>query len=142
MRDGGGAGAWPIAVSGVITGYVAILAYYKKGDSQINILDWFFLVVAMLGLALWWWQNNALYAVVILTLIDLCGFAPTFRKAWRKPHEENALFFSIMTVRNILAAMALEHYSVTTLLFPTLTALACGLLLFVLVWRRHMLHVI
>ena len=40
LSDKGGAGAWPIGVSGIITIYVAILAYIKKTDSMISRIDW------------------------------------------------------------------------------------------------------
>jgi hypothetical protein len=40
--DEGGAGAWPIGVSGIITLYVAGLAYVKKSDISITKTDWMF----------------------------------------------------------------------------------------------------
>jgi O-antigen/teichoic acid export membrane protein len=40
LNDGGGAGAWPIGISGIITIAVAILAYTKKADVTITLADW------------------------------------------------------------------------------------------------------
>ena len=76
--DGGGAGAWPILISGLITFYVALIAFIYRADIRITRIDWFFLFSALFGLGLWVWLQDALYTVIILTFIDLCGFAPTF----------------------------------------------------------------
>lgn len=43
LADGGGAGAWPIGISGLITTYVALLACIKKSDASITRIDWRFL---------------------------------------------------------------------------------------------------
>ena len=52
MADGGGAGAWAIGVSGIITMYVAWLAYTKKADIQITQVDWTFFILALCALPL------------------------------------------------------------------------------------------
>ena len=46
------------------------------------------------------------------------NFIPTFKKAYYYPFEEKLSFFIIMIVKDIFALMALEEYSLTTLLFP------------------------
>src|SRR4028118_1206626 len=38
----GGLGAWVIGVSGLITSYIALLAYLKRGDTVITETDWVF----------------------------------------------------------------------------------------------------
>ena len=136
LADKGGAGAWPIGVSGIITLYVAILAYSKKSDSMITKKDWLFFSIAMSALPFWYFTSNPLWAVVILTTIALIGFAPTFRKAYSYPYEEQILFFILMASRNIISIVALEHYSLTTLLFPAATALACILFVQMVTIRR------
>ena len=136
LADGAGAGAWPIGVSGLITFYVAVLAYSKKSDTMITNKDWLFFTIAMSALPFWYFTSNPLWAVVILTTVDLLGFAPTFRKAYHQPYEEQILFFILMTSRNLLAIVALENYSLTTILFPAATALACILFVQLVVIRR------
>jgi len=140
LADKGGAGAWPIGVSGIITLYVAILAYSKKSDSMITKKDWLFFSIAMSALPFWYFTSNPLWAVVILTTIDLIGFAPTFRKSYNYPYQEQLLFFILMASRNIISIMALEHYSLTTLLFPAATALACILLVQLIIIRRTIIE--
>jgi len=137
LADKGGAGAWPIGVSGIITLYVAWLAYTRKSDSSITRSDWFFLYVAMASLPLWYYTSDPVWTVVILTTIDLAGFAPTFRKAYVSPYEEKLMFYNVMAVRNLVVLIALENYTLTTILFPLATGIVCvGFILMVAV-RRH-----
>jgi hypothetical protein len=137
LKDGGGAGAWPIGISGVITIFVAYISYFYRADNSIKILDWGFFLVAMTSLPIWYFTSDPFWAVALLTLIDLLGFGPTIRKTYNYPFEENLTFFLIFALRNIFAIIALEHYSLTTILFPAATSLACLLFCSMVVWRRH-----
>jgi len=139
LADKGGVGAWPIGVSGIITIYIALLAYLKKSDSTITRTDWLFLILAMTSLPLWYFTSDPLWAVVILTIVDLLGFGPTFRKAYIHPYEEQLRFFAIMATRNLISITALEHYSTTTVLFPAALAAACLIFILMVVYRRETL---
>jgi hypothetical protein len=50
LADDGGLGAWPIGVSGVITAYIACLAYWNRTDTSITRTDWTFLAIALAAL--------------------------------------------------------------------------------------------
>ncbi len=139
LADRGGAGAWPTGFSGIITLVVALLAYLKRTDHMISRSDWLFFVSALMALPLWAITQNPLSAVVILTTVDLLGFIPTFRKAWFYPQEEALLFYNLIALRNGLSILALEHYSVTTVLFPAATGLACLLFTSMVVVSRKII---
>ena len=139
LADNAGAGAWPIGVSGIITVYVAILAYVKQTDNMISRIDWLFFMLAMTSIPLWYFTSDPLLSVIILTAIDLLGFAPTFRKAYARPYEEQLTFFVLMAIRNLIAIAALEHYSATTVLFPALTTVACLAFIIMVRFRRRVL---
>jgi len=139
LKEGGGAGAWPIGVSGLITLFVAMLAYFKKSDKSITVIDWCFFLSAMASLPAWYLTSDPLWAVVILTTVDVLGFGPTLRKAYSHPFEEKLTFFSIFMARNLIVIMALEQYSVTTVLFPAVIAAACWILVIMVMLRRRML---
>lgn len=133
---GGGLGAWPIGVSGLISGYIALLAYGKRADRSITTTDWFFLAIALAALPCWFLTSNPLSAVVILTGVDLAGFGPTFRSAYARPYDERIGFYLLGTVRNGLAIAALEHYSLTTVLFPAAVGIACLAFVCMVAYRR------
>lgn len=139
LADKAGAGAWPIGVSGIITMYVAFLAYRHKSDSTITRTDWLFFVTAMTSLPMWYMTSDPLWAVVVLTIVDLIGFGPTFRKSYSYPFEEQLTFFSLIAARNFIAIMALEHYSLTTILFPAATAVTCLIFILMVMYRRQIL---
>jgi len=137
LEDGGGVGAWPIGVSGSITIFIAILAYVKRADIAITRTDWLFFVMALSSLPFWYLTSDPLSAVVILTAVDVLGFGPTVRKAYAYPHSESLLFFALFTARNLIVIMALENYSITTVLFPAAIAAACLLLITMITYRRR-----
>jgi hypothetical protein len=139
LEDGGGTGAWPIGVSGIITIFIALLAYSKHADISITRTDWLFLVTALSSLPFWYIASDPLWAVVILTTVDVLGFGPTVRKAYYLPHSESLLFFGLFAARNLIVILALENHSVTTVLFPAVIAAACILLMSLVMYRRCVL---
>lgn len=139
LAGSGGVGAWPIGVSGILTAYIAALAYSKKADTAITRSDWVFLIVALAALPAWLLTSDPLSAVLILTGLDLAGFGPTFRAAYSRPYDERAGFYSLCAVRNLLAVGALEHYSPTTVLFPAAVGVACVAFVAMVLYRRRQL---
>jgi hypothetical protein len=137
LAGNGGAGAWPIGVSGIVTLYIAFLAYIKKADNAITRTDWVFLLMAMTSLPCWYLTADPLWAVVILTMVDVIGFGPTFRKAYSRPFEEQSTLFAIMAVRNLIVILALEHYSITTVLFPAAIGVVSLVLTLMVAYRRR-----
>ena len=139
LEGKGGVGAWPIGVSGSVSLLIALLAYIKRADITITKTDWLFFVSAMSSLPFWYFTSDPLWAVVILTTVDVLGFGPTVRKAYIFPHSESLLFFALFAARNLIVVMALENYSVTTVLFPAVIAAACLLLMAMMAYRRRVL---
>ena len=78
-----------------------------------------------------------MWAVIILTTVDMLGFAPTWRKTYWAPHSESVVFFGLTALRCFLIVLALEHYSITTALFPIMIGLAASITLSLALWRRR-----
>lgn len=133
----GGWGAWPIGVSGLITVYIALLAAFKRTDQSITRSDWWFLGAALGALPCWFLTSNPLWAVVILTVVDLAGFGPTFRSAYQRPYDERMGFYAFAVIRNGVAIAALERYSLTTVLFPAAVGFACFVFVVMVFYRRR-----
>lgn len=139
LEGNGGAGAWPIGVSASITIFIAYLAYVKRADVTITGTDWLFFVAALLSLPLWYWTSDPLWAVILLTVIDVVGFGPTVRKAYQFPYSESLLFFGLFTLRNALVMLALENLTLTTLLFPAVMLILCLSMMAMIAYRRRVL---
>jgi hypothetical protein len=137
LESKGGTGAWPTGVSGAITTYIAFLALHKRSDISITPVDWLFFTAALASLPFWYYTADPLWAVVELTIVDLFGFGPTLRKAYACPHEENIAFFILFITRNAFAILALQHYSLATVLFPLAVGGACLILLIIISYRRR-----
>jgi len=139
LADGGGAGAWPIGFSALLTISIALLAYSRRADIAKTRTDWLFFITALSSLPMWYITSDPLWAVVILTTVDVLGFGPTIRKAYLFPRSESVLFFGLFAVRNFFVILALEHYSVTTVLFPAVIAATCTVLIVLVAYRRRAL---
>jgi hypothetical protein len=137
LAGGGGFGAWPTGVSGIITVYIALLAYFQRADTHITRTDWAFFFSALSALPFWFLTNDPLWAVVTLTIVDVAGFGPTLRRAWIHPNDESMTFFSMIILRDLFVISALEHYSVTTVLFPAAVASTSALLILLVTYRRR-----
>lgn len=137
LADKGGVGAWPVGVSGALSLYVAWMAYRYKADVQITRGDWGCLFLAGCAIVSWYITQNPLWAVILLTVIDTLGFWPTVRKAYLAPHSENLTMYAMMLIRNLVVIAALEHYSVTTVLFPAVMSLSIVLVGPVIMYRRR-----
>lgn len=136
VAAGGGPGAWPTGVSALLTMYVTWLAWSRCRDIRITRADWSFLWAALASLPLWYMTGDPLWAVLILTVIDVLGFGPTIRKLYELPYEESLWFYFLFAARNVVALLALETLSVTTVLFPVAMVLSCAVVCGLILWRR------
>lgn len=137
FHAGGGIfGSGVILFSAAVTLFIAVLAYIKRTDVSITLVDWLFFIVALAAMPLWYWANDPLWAIYLITLIELLGFGPTFRKTWRQPFSESMTFMVLLVVRNALVIAALDRHTITTVLFPAAMAVACLALITIMAWRR------
>jgi hypothetical protein len=135
----GGAGAWAVGFSAAITFAVAALAWQKRADITITRLDWLFFIAGLAAIPLWFVARDPLWAIVVVTAVEVAGFCPTLRKSWHQPWSEPVSFLAMLILRNALVIAALEQRTLTTILFPAAMAAACAVLIGVLVWRRRVL---
>ena len=76
---------------------------------------------------------------MVLTVVDLLGFGPTLRRAYRHPEQERIGFFGLFVLRNLLVLLSLERLTLTTALFPAAVGLGCVGMVVLLFWRRRYL---
>lgn len=140
IKDNGQAGAW-------VTGFTAIVALMifiaaiTRGEKDITKSDWLCLIGSFLAMGLWAITDSALTAVVLITIIDALGFAPTFRKAFHNPQEETLITFALSAVKFVIAIAALSNYSSVTVLYPASLVLMNGLFVTMLIIRRKQLGI-
>jgi hypothetical protein len=137
LTSGGGIGSWPTGFSGLISLYIAILAYRYKSDIHITRTDWLCLLGAFASMGIWSLTADPFWAVLLLTIIDTLGLFPTLRKSYHDPFNENMTMYVILFFRNIIGMVALEAYSPTTLMFPIVMSLSIVFAVPLILWRRR-----
>jgi hypothetical protein len=134
--DAAGAGAW-VTLAASIMAYIAFGLGLRLGNKQITWTDTLFFVLALLALFLWLVARQPLLSVIMISVTDLLGFVPTIRKAWQTPYSETALTFRLIAVRQIFALLAIENYTLVTILYPAVVLLESGLFSVMLSLRRR-----
>lgn len=136
LHGDAGAGAWAVGFTTLVTFTIFLLAL-KKGEKDIRTFDWICLVGALLSLIPWIITNDPLISVILITIIDVFGFLPTVRKSILKPHQETLTTYALSTLKYGLVVIALQNYSLVTMLFPISIAILNGLFVILLIVRRR-----
>ena len=114
---------------------VALLAIFR-GEKNITKSDWVCLFGALAGIIGWVVTKNPLTAIVLVSLTACIAIIPTFRKAYIKPHEENAFAFGIDLIKFVLELFALKSFNLTTALFPITILINDSMLVSMILVRR------
>jgi len=140
FSEGGGAGAWVAGVESLSCLGVAILAY-SRGEKNITRVDWICFGGALAATAVWLLAEQPLVAVLLVISADVLGFAPTFRKSYTKPHEETVSMYTLSASHWIFSIIALQAFTLTTVLYPAVISLLDLTLVATLFIRRRQLKV-
>lgn len=135
LSDNGGPGAWVTGFTALVSFFIFLAAVWW-GERDITLSDWICLAGALLAIGFWAVTETPLLSVVLITVIDAIGFIPTFRKSYHKPHEETMQTFALSAVKHVLAIMALNNYSIVTILYPASLVIMNGLFVSMLIKRR------
>ncbi|MDE1865965.1 MAG: hypothetical protein KGH94_04995 [Candidatus Micrarchaeota archaeon] len=135
---GGGPGTWAVGVPAALELLVFIIAIFK-GEKDIDRMDVATLMAALLGIVLWLLTTNPLWAVIIVASVDMIGYIPTIRKAYKKPREESITVYTFSSVSFLVSLFALRAITLTTFLYPLTLFLSNGLFATFVVARRYQL---
>ncbi len=136
--DGGGVASWVLAFTAIVNFAIFTLALYR-GETNINTVDWFCLFGAFIGLALFSFNEDPQLSIFIISSVNIIGFVPTVRKSMLKPQQETATTFAFTSLKYIFAIIAIEHFSLQTVLFPATVGLSNALFVVLLLVRRQQL---
>ncbi len=75
------------------------------------------------AIPIWLLLSDPLWSVVVISGIDIVAFLPTFRKSYHKPFEETAFTYVCSGLKSFISILALEHWSVITVLYPAVIVL-------------------
>jgi hypothetical protein len=138
VTSNGGAGTWVTGFTALICFAVFILAL-RKGKKDFPLTDWISLAGAGIALLLWFITSNPLTAIILITIIDALGFIPTFRKSFVRPNEETMFTYLMSGIKFIIGIVALEQYSLVTVLYPLSLVITNAVFILMLLIRRKQL---
>ena len=135
VQAGAGVGSW-VTLAVVIACFSVFILGMRNGKKDITKLDTLFLILSFIALFLWLIAKQPVLSVILVSITDMLGFAPTIRKSWNKPNSETLFLYSLNTFRHGLSILALQQYSIVTWLYPVTWTLANGLFSVMLIVRR------
>lgn len=118
ISDGAGVGSVITLFSALISFFIAAIGYVKRENITISKSDKWAFALSLTAIPLWMITQTPLWSVILITIIDVAGFYPTFRKSWHAPEQESVLSFALGGFKHLFTIMALENYSIITALFP------------------------
>lgn len=134
--DGAGPGAWGTGAVAIICLSIVFVSL-KNGFENIKKIDVILFVTGLLSIPLWLITNDPTLSVILVVIIDLIAFIPTFRKSYLKPYEEPIYLYGLNVLRHGLSLFAIVNITIATTLFPFTVMLANGFLALFLFWRRR-----
>jgi len=137
VHGGGGIGALGLGIGTVLVISVFIISL-RFGTRNITFSDKVFLVSGILALLVWLILDSPIAAVILVSAIDLIGYAPSFRKSFNNPWSETTKTWFIFVVANIFAILAMQNYNLLTLLYiVTISTANFSLAVFCLIRRKQ-----
>jgi hypothetical protein len=137
LSEGAGWGMLPTFVAAIASFVIFALALKHQKRASITKSDTFFFVMSLIAVILWLIVEQPLLSVIIISAVDILAFVPTFRKSWSRPDQETVSAYAVNSLRFTLATMAVQKYSLVTVLYPLSQALADGIFSIFLILRRR-----
>ncbi len=139
LKDGAGYGAWGLAIGAVFCFGIFLLSF-KYGTNNISKFDVFCLVASFCAIALYYGIENPVYAIIVVSAIDFIGFLPTFRKGYQEPFTETPSTFIMSALANACSLIALQNYTLTTVIYIASLLFTNSSFVFVVLSRRRVLN--
>ncbi len=134
--------AWPWAwitwITAIISGFIFIVSI-KRWEKDISKNDKLSFLWALLAIVIWYITDNALYSVLLITLVDALWFYPTFRKSYYKPFQETLSTYLLSGTKFIFSIIALTNYTLITYLYPLSLVIMNFVFVIMLLIRRKKL---
>jgi hypothetical protein len=135
---GGGPGSW-VSLAVVIISIIVFFLGLKNGKKDITKTDTLFFILSIVALLIWLVLKQPVISAVLVTIIDMLGFAPTIRKSWNKPYSETLFTYELGAFRHGLSFLALQHYNIITWLNPVSWIIGNTFFSIILIMRRRKL---
>ena len=117
LEKGAGAGAWVTGMMGLTNIIIAIFAF-RNGTRNITGFDKVLFLGALLAILIWIFIKEPLLSIIVVIAIDASAVYYTVKKTIKAPKSEKPILFYSNIFKTILAIIALQHYNLTTIIYP------------------------
>ncbi len=104
--------------------FVTLLLALKYGLGGLKKRDVVGLLIAALGLIVWHYTHNAIYALAITIGIDVIGVSLTVWKTLDHPDSETYTMWLLVSLAGALAAVSVGKFDATLIAYPLYICLA------------------
>lgn len=113
-------GTWSLIATGVdwLGVFIIFILSIKYGIGGTSKLDKMALVGAGIGLIIWYFTKEPLFALIITIFIDFIAAMLTVIKTYRQPETETFIAYMICGTGGLLGAFAVGEFNLSLLLFP------------------------
>jgi len=140
LKGNGGFGAMNLTVGTSLVFIIFILSFWY-GTKNITKSDTAVFILALLGIIVWWLLHQPLVTVIMVSLIDLLGYIPTWRKTFDEPWSETLWSWVAFALSNIFALLALKDFNLLTATYLVSITVANIIVAVILLVRRSILPV-
>ena len=130
--------SWMVLITLIITFIIAFISIFKWTKDMI-FLDLISLFLAFVAISLWFFIENQLFSLILLVLIDIFWYFPTFRKSYKNPFEENYFLYLLSIPKFGLAIFALNEVTLVTSLYLFANFWILLVLVSLIIFRRKSL---
>ena len=135
FKDGSGYGSWGLIV-GCFFCAIIVLSSFKYGTKNITNFDIFCLITSLFAIFIYLNIQNPIWSIITVSIIDVIGFLPTFRKAYVEPLSETPIAFGAMGISHLLSLLALQNYTFTTIFYLAVLFFANSTLSAMIFYRK------
>jgi hypothetical protein len=107
-----------------IGAFIILGLAFKFGIGGLRKRDTIALILAALGLVLWYFSNNAIYALAITMAVDFIGASLTVWKTYVDPDSETYLMWLMVSIASILAIISVGKWNISLMIYPFYILLA------------------
>jgi hypothetical protein len=131
---------WMVGASTLSVAFVFLLSL-KYGYGKFSKRDKVSLLIATMGLLLWYITKEAALALFFTIAVDLIGSLLTTIKSYEDPESETVSTWIISSISGLLAAISVGEWNIILLIYPLYIFLAnLSVFIAIILGKRNKIH--
>lgn len=123
-------------IGAVLGAWVVALLALKYGTPGWTKLDKFCLAGAILGIVLWQVFDDALFGIMISSIVVFLASFPTFISAWKDPSREDKLAWTIFWISCVCATIAIPQWTLADATQPITFLAIESIMMYILYFHK------